>query len=301
MNNTKRPATHALRAIIGAGVLTIAACSALTPDSNTPPARVAASPPDGLIILATPAPILQRCEKIRSNPPADLPGDFWIWFDDLFWSKAPQAVVKERDGAWNALVSPWGAVAATEPGTAARDKAKSTWLRLAAQEEVTANLALLSSYQLELMRCYFPGPGPARLDPAAVHEAFRIFGLGKRAPDTTSDTRRMKALGGWLVWSAFADSLVQDPDHRIPPGDRAAWEILRRSILYGFLLHAHHDERSCPGNCSRDPRILPRGLKKSPTPEEIRLFVDAERDVPEAIYESYRMMGAPNLLYRPPK
>lgn len=301
MKNAMSPATHALQAILGTCLLATAACSSLSSDNSNLPARTKDSGPDALIILASPAPIRDRCEKIRVNPPADRPGDFWLWFDDLFWTKASPLVAQERDGPWNALVSPWAAVAGTEPVTPQREKARSTWLGLAAQEKFTANLAVLSSYQLELMRCYFPGPQPARIDQAAVMEAFRIFGLGLRAPDNTSDIRRMRALGGWLMWSAFADSLVQHPDRRIPPGDRAAWEILRRAILYGFLLHAHHDARSCPGNCSRDPRILPRGLKKSPTPADIRQFVDAESDVAEAIYQSYRLMGVPPLSHRPPK
>ena len=252
-------------------------------------ASLGSSPAMGKTILKLPNEFERVCSAPKPADAAARAGLFWKEFDRLLYHSELAEVVQAESGEWPRTVLPaWGRYAdATAQGRAA---AREAWRKALQAPAAQRDLINLSSYQLTLLRCFFPSQGPAGFDGDAVTQAFEALALGRYAPANDPLRGRMDTIGGWIVWYAFADSAAEIA---LTSSDRLAWETLRRMTLYGLLLHAHHDTRACPGaQCQRFPQVVPAGLASTDM-AEIKRFVGAT-DVAAAELDAYARLKPSN-------
>ena len=83
-----------------------------------------------------------------------------------------------------------------------------------------------------------------------------------------SGEARMNDIRGWPQWAAFVDTIIEAPSLKISTKDRDAWIVLQRMVLYGVLIHAHHDPRGPP---QLRPSVLPQDLHATDE-ESIRIY-----------------------------
>ena len=240
---------------------------------------------DAAMILAMRQKISARCAGSGGLSEKERIMRFWRDLDQLMHTNA------FMQGYWSRTSGPWRAMAAVPPDRVQeRERTRRAWLQAASEPEARQNLGELSIYQLDLMECYLKGSTGGLIDGPLVMKAFDAFGLGSYSSGMSNELR-MDDKKGWLMWASYADACVEPlPDQSdLPSNHREAWILLRKAILEGMLLHLHFDKR--PGQ--RDMNVLPAGLSPSPKEADIKAFAAKHGDNPEALYESFRLMGSP--------
>lgn len=209
--------------------------------------------------------VTAQCPRPASKTDATLDARvklLWEQFEASLYTfrTAPQASIDALTKYWPYVYLEWEKYVKANPGApdelAGLKKAVVTYYD---------GVDHLSNAQLDLLECYLKA-GPDKLDRKELSAAIRALALGKNAADTTALTGRMNDLKGWFEWTAFSTAYFAIIEaSRAPLNDRN-WRELERALLYGALLHAHHDTYTgnCPppGNqpCYRQPDLKPDGL-----------------------------------------
>jgi hypothetical protein len=248
-----------------------------------------------MIRLEAPPEMLRVCRDETAGDLEQRMGNFWKQFERLLYTSAAPPEVGEAVAAWADVHASWKAIADAAPG-AAREAARAAWRSKLAVPETRRKVLNLSSYQLTLMRCFFPGGGAGRLDATELTQAFEALAKGTYASRENPMRGRMDDITGWIVWASYAEAAAEVT---FSLADRDAWRSIERMALYGVLVHAHYDSRPCPGNlCQQRPGLMPRGLRSTALPE-IQRFA-AAADVNATVTEVYTLLkgSAPTLADR---
>lgn len=239
--------------------------------------------------LATPPDIADACKKADGQGGIqDRVKAFWPVFERTLY-KGGSGEARNASYKFNKDVVPRWNTYAAGGDAAAGGKLESAWLESVKRND--ENIGALSSFQLTLFRCHFPlQSSVSGLDEAAVKAAFEALALGAHPDAKDPNSGRMDGIGGWFAWAAYIESVMSLGDFYPPPADKAAWTALRRDVLLGLLLHAHHDTRTCPGPlCQRAPILKPAGLGATDK-EAIRCFAfDPATDAAAVLRNMYRV------------
>lgn len=239
--------------------------------------------------LAVPQDITDECAKVDENAPRSQRLEaLWPAFDKNMWGGVGSPPLIQKDiGKWAGVAGSWNTLAIASE--ADRTEAESAWRAAVHQEMARSAITRLAAAQLELFRCFLGSKETeSRLNEEEVRDAFKALALGTYAGEGNSG--RMDELGNWLFWGAFADSYLQY--WPLPTGSEEAWKVLQRGILYGVLLHAHHDPRKCSDGtfCKRNTRLKPANLSRTDQ-TAIRTFAFAPRTDPVATIRSLYRIG----------
>jgi hypothetical protein len=222
-----------------------------------------AAVPAGAIRLA-PA-IVDQCPKEASKTSASLDARvklLWERFEASLYTfrTAPQTSIDALTKYWPSVYIEWERYVMSNPGAPAD-------LSALRQAVVTYydGVDYLSNAQLDLLECFLLA-GPDKLDRKELSGAIKALALGANASDTTSLSGRMNDLKGWFEWTAFSTAYFAIVEASRSPLNDRNWRELERALLYGALLHAHHDTYTgncpAPGDrpCYRQLDLKPRGL-----------------------------------------
>jgi hypothetical protein len=227
---------------------------------------VLASPP--AMAFRTAPPTIDHCPyKNESKTDASLNARieaFWKQLDSSLYSftSARPGVIAALVKHWVPVLLEWEAYAKSKPGAAEESSARVKWHQ-AVETHRDAGVVFFSNAQLEIFRCYLRIDSENKLDGKELAATMKEFALATYAADTTSLSGRMNSFRGWFEWNAFADSYFAISEARRSPIKDQHWEQLERGILYGALLHAHHDTFTgkCGGMpCPRWTDLKPPGL-----------------------------------------
>lgn len=230
---------------------------ALSSTVTAPPALAARTAPP----IVTQCPFEQK-ERSELTLPKRI-SSLWQSFESSLYSylTAAPLVTDTLRTHWVPVETAWRMYAKTTPRSSEEAAARKLWL--ASVSAHVDGIEFISNAQLDVLECYLQTTSVG-LDDNELSASMSALALGTFATSTTSLSGRMNGLKGWLEWAAFADSYFAKQEAARSPLADSMWAQLRRGMLYGFLLQAHHDTYTagCADGvpCYRKPDRKPDGL-----------------------------------------